>query len=94
MDRISPKVARDAELMGDDIIGKYLSKDTQRNMCEKAGSRDPKLWRFLHDRERLCNPRLLGSGTHGVAILVAINGLEYVLKVVSKGITKTLLTHG
>ena len=88
MDRASRKAARDAELMGDDIVGRFISKDTLCSSCESVGNGDPKLRRFIHDQESICNPQLLGSGKHGVAILVTVLEIEYALKVVSAGIPK------
>ena len=88
INRLSRKAARDAELIGDDITGKIVSKDPLRNSYDNIGNGDPNLRRFIHDQESIYNPQLLGSGKHGVAILGTILDIEYALKVVSAGIPK------
>lgn len=77
------KGARDAELMGEDIIGIYLSKEPLCESNQPMEDDEPKLRRFVDDHENIQRPRLIGSGKHGVVILTVIKGAKYVLKVVS-----------
>jgi hypothetical protein len=75
---------KDAELMGDDIIGIFLSEELYRDSDEPTEDIEPKLRRFIYDQEGIQNPRLIDSGTHGAVVLADIKGVEYALKVVSK----------
>lgn len=74
---------RNAELMGDDIVGIFLSEEPLRDPCKIARDGETKLRRFVHEQESICNPCLLGSGEHGVVVLADIKGVKYALKVVS-----------
>ncbi|OAG45175.1 hypothetical protein AYO21_00523 [Fonsecaea monophora] len=71
-------VNNDAELMGDDIVGKFLSQQPQNHSSPTTGDQ---LRRFTHSQENLRNPRRLGCGNHGVVVLVEIKGGLYALKV-------------
>lgn len=84
----------DAELMGENIIGIYLSKEPLCESIQPAEDDEPKLRRFVDDQENIQRPRLIGSGKHGVVVLTTIKGAEYVLKVVSTIVryTSTQLT--
>jgi len=72
---------RDAELMGENIIGIYLSEEPLCDSIQPVEDDEPKLRRFVNDKENILQPRLIGSGKHGVAVLTTIKGAEYVLKV-------------
>lgn len=83
MSRQSKREARDAELMGSDIIDTFLSREPQRDSYDTPGDGKAILGRFIHDQEDIRNLRLLGSGKHGVVFRASINNVEYALKVVS-----------
>lgn len=83
MNSQSRRDAKNAELMGDDIVGIYLSTE---KLCDSHGTMEESnasLRRFVHDEENICNLRLLGRGEHGVVVLGSIKNSEYALKVVS-----------
>ncbi|KAH0841707.1 hypothetical protein AYO21_01061 [Fonsecaea monophora] len=83
MDKEVAKRDRNAELMGDNIIGIYLSEDAFLSP-EKSESPGDKLRRFVHSQERIQNLRPLGSGIHWVVCLATIKDTPYVLKVFYK----------
>lgn len=70
------------ELMGDNIVGIFLSNELLQNPNTMSGDPQPKLRRFVHHGEIIQCSRLLGSGEHGVVLLTIIKGVEYALKVV------------
>lgn len=72
---------RHANLMGDDIIGTYLTEEILDSSSPSKTTKD-ELRRFIDDQEDIQDPRLLGSGEHGVVVLAIIKGVEYALKVV------------
>jgi len=74
---------RHANLMGDNIIGTYLSKEILDFSNPSETTRD-ELRRFIDDQEDIQDPRLLGSGVHGVVVLAIIKGVDYALKVFKK----------
>jgi Kinetochore Sim4 complex subunit FTA2 len=78
------KGVRDAELMGENIIGIYLSTEPLCKSNQTMEDNEPKLRRFVNDQENIQNPRLIGNGEHGIVILAIIKGAEYALKIVSK----------
>lgn len=76
--------ARDAELMGEDIVGIYLSREPLCESNQLMEDDEPKLRHFVHHQEKIQTPRLVGSGGHGVVIVAVIKGAEYTLKIVSE----------
>ncbi|KAI1617037.1 kinetochore Sim4 complex subunit FTA2-domain-containing protein [Exophiala viscosa] len=72
---------RDAELMGENIIGIYLSEEPMCDSTQPVEDDEPRLRRFIYDGENIQQPQLIGSGIHGVVVLIAIKGAEYVLKI-------------
>ena len=98
MSREAIRKARNAEMMGDDIIGKYLSEETfdlkeVLDSEEVLGSKEvldsneskttgDKLRRFMHHEETSKPRRVLGSGIHGVVFSAVIKDTKYALKVV------------
>ena len=80
-DRRGVKVDRNADLMGDDIIGNFLSEEVL-DPSNKSKMTGDKFQRFIHDQESFQNPRIAGRGLHGVVVLVVIKDVEYALKVV------------
>jgi len=74
------KQNRSADLMGEDIIGTFLSEEVLHASNRSTPTED-KLQRFIHDQESIQKPRLLGSGIHGVVVLVVIKNAQYALKV-------------
>lgn len=83
MSRQSVKRLRDVELMGEDIVGLFLSTEPLHDMNRRTTDDEPKLWRFIHDQENIEHPQFIGSGKHGVVVLGSIKGNDYALKVVS-----------
>ena len=83
MDKQRTKRARDAELMGENIIGIFLSREPLCESNHMTEDYEPKLRRFVNDQESIQQPRLIDSGKHGVVVLAVMNGIEYALKVVS-----------
>ena len=76
------QTARDAELMGDEIVGVILTEEPQRNLDQVKKGGDLKLWRFAHHQENINEVRFIASGEHGVVVLAMIKDLTYALKVV------------
>ena len=74
--------ARNADLMGDDIVGILLTKEHQCNSNKVTNDEAPKLRRFFHHYENIDNVRFLAGGEHGVVVLALIKDQKYVLKVV------------
>lgn len=74
---------RNAELMGQNVIGIYLSEEPMCDSTQPVKDDEPKLGRFIHHEENIQQPQLIGSGIHGVVVLTVIKGAEYVLKIVS-----------
>ncbi len=72
---------RHANLMGDNIVGTYLSEEILDSSNPSETTRD-KLRRFIDNQEDIQDPQLLGSGIHGVVVLATIKGVDYALKVV------------
>ena len=70
-------------LMGDNVIGVYLSNKLLCNLNTISRDPEPKLRHFVHHEEHIHFSRLLGSGEHGVVLLAVIMGNKYALKVVS-----------
>lgn len=77
------QLRRHAELMGDNIIGIYLSGQPLCESNQTIEDDEPKLRRFVHDQEMVEQPRLIKSSDDGVFIWAIIKGAEYLLKVVS-----------
>ncbi|OAG33886.1 hypothetical protein AYO21_12002 [Fonsecaea monophora] len=75
------KGARDADLMGESIIGIYLATEPLCESNRPVEDDEPRLRRFVDDQENIQRPRLIGSGKHGVVILTTIKGAAYALKV-------------
>jgi len=69
------------ELMGDNIIGIFLSNELLQNPNTISLDPQPKLRRFVHHGKVIQCSRLLGSGEHGVVLVTIIEGVEYALKV-------------
>ncbi|KIW36437.1 hypothetical protein, variant [Exophiala oligosperma] len=72
---------RNAELMGQNVIGIYLSEEPMCDSTQPVKDDEPKLGRFIHHEENIQQPQLIGSGIHGVVVLTVIKGAEYVLKI-------------
>ncbi|KIW75187.1 hypothetical protein Z517_11960 [Fonsecaea pedrosoi CBS 271.37] len=70
-----------AELMGEDIIGIYLSTEPFFLLQQTTEDDEPKLRRFVNHQEDIHNPRLISQGEHGVVILADIKGAEYAVKI-------------
>lgn len=81
MDKQTWRIARNAELMDNTIINVFLSEDLLFGSYETEDG-ETKLRRFVHSEEDIHNPRLLGSGVHGVVVLATIKNIEYALKIV------------
>jgi hypothetical protein len=77
------KDAKYAELMGEDIIGTYLSTELLCPSNQTTEDDEPQLRRFVDDQEDIYDPYLIGEGVHGVVVLVDIKGAKYALKIVS-----------
>lgn len=75
--------ARDAELMGEDIIGLFLSTEPLRSVKAIKSKDETQLRRFIYDQESIEQPRYLDSEEYGVVVLASIKVKEYTLKVVS-----------
>jgi len=84
MARRATRVDTDAELMGEDIIGIFLSEEVLRDSSKTTEDTELQLRRFVDGQESIQNPRLLGCGEHGVVVLAVIKGVEYALKVFKK----------
>ena len=56
MDKQFMTHARDAELMGEDIVGLFLSAEAQRGENAITSEDKPKLRRFIHDQENIEQP--------------------------------------
>ena len=76
------QTARDAELLGDEIVGVIQTEEPPRNLDQVRQGEDPKLWRFAHYQENINEVRFIASGEHGVVVLAMIKDLTYALKVV------------
>ena len=50
------KRARNAELMGEDIVGLFLSTEPLRGVQSTASEDEPQLRRFIHHQEKMNNP--------------------------------------
>ncbi|EHY51784.1 hypothetical protein ABEF92_002397 [Exophiala dermatitidis] len=85
------------ELMGDNIIGIYLSErpfhssfpseavvDEAETIDELHDATAAELGRFVDHQDKFQNPLLLGAGLHGVVVLADIKGVKYALKVFKK----------
>ncbi|OAL34875.1 hypothetical protein AYO20_05835 [Fonsecaea nubica] len=70
-----------AELMGEDIIGIYLSTEPFCLLQQATEDDEPKLRRFVNHQEDIHDPRLINQGEHGMVILVDIKGSEYAVKI-------------
>jgi hypothetical protein len=90
MDKQAERKGRSVDLMGEDFIGIFLSEEV---LCAPNKTTGDKLRRFIHDQEVVQNPRLVGSGEHGVVISAIIKDVEYVLKVVSIVTTSWRFLH-
>jgi hypothetical protein len=55
------KRARDAALMGEDIIGLFLSTEPLRDANGITSDDESKLRRFIHDQENIQQLRVIGS---------------------------------
>ncbi|KIW83107.1 hypothetical protein Z517_02351 [Fonsecaea pedrosoi CBS 271.37] len=75
------RLGRYAELMGDNIIGIYLSSEPLCDSNLTTEDDEPKLRRFIHDQETIQNLRRLGHGEHGVVVSADIEGANYALKI-------------
>lgn len=71
------------ELMGDDIIGKYLSEEPLLSSTASETKGD-KLRRFVDDKEKIGRVRVIGSGLHGVVFLGVVKDTQYAFKVFRK----------
>lgn len=60
------KDASVVELMGENIIGIYLSREPLCESHPTVEDDEPKLQRFVNSQENIEQPRLIGSGEHGV----------------------------
>ena len=81
MEKRAARIDRNVELMGEDIIGIFLSEEVLHS-SNKSKTREDKLRRFINDQESIQNHCLLGSGIHGAVVLAVIRGVKYALKVV------------
>ena len=72
-----------SRLMGDDIVGIYLSEELLSGSQNATSGNETKLGCFAYHAEVISHPRLLGGGEHGVVILAVIHGRKYALKLVS-----------
>ncbi|EXJ87490.1 hypothetical protein A1O3_04450 [Capronia epimyces CBS 606.96] len=81
MNKRSKRHPRDFELMDENIVGIYLSEQPLCDTNQTTRDDEPKLRRFVNDQESIQQPRLVGSGIHGVVILAVIKGAEYALKI-------------
>lgn len=84
MDKHAARMDRNAELMGDDIVGIFLSEEVLSS-SSKTKTRGDKLRRFVHHQESIQCLHPLGSGIHGAVLLAAIKNVKYALKVVRMG---------
>jgi hypothetical protein len=75
-------MAKDAELMGDEIVGVLLTEEQLRNVDQVKEGGDLKLRRFAHHKENIDDARFIASGEHGVVVLAVIKAQTYALKVV------------
>jgi len=57
--RQSRDAARNAELMGDDIVGILLSQELLRDAGDVIEDREPRLRRFVHDHENISKSCIL-----------------------------------
>ena len=80
------------QLMGDNIVGMFLSNELLQTPDTMSSDSQPKLRRFVHHGEIIKCSRLLGRGEHGVVILATIKGVEYALKVVCSAFLHSCLT--
>jgi hypothetical protein len=89
------KRAVDSELMGDDIIGLFLSREPPRDANDIMSDDEPKLRRsiIIHDPENIQELHVIGSGKHGIVVLAVIKGKVYSLKVVSISARVLQLVH-
>lgn len=78
------RLRRHAELMGDNIIGIYLSSEPLCDSNQAMEDDEPKLRRFIHDQEDFQSPHLIGGGEHGIVISAVMKGVEYAFKIVSE----------
>ena len=77
------KCASHTEMMGEDIIGLFLSTEPLRDTNEISSDDEPQLRRFIHGQENIEQPCVIGCGKHSVVVLASIQGKEYALKLVS-----------
>jgi hypothetical protein len=83
MDEQLTKDSRNAELMGENIIGIYLSREPLCESNQPMEDDEPKLRRFVNSQENIERPHLIDRGEDGVVIWAVIKETEYALKVVS-----------
>ena len=81
MNKHAATMVRNAELMGDDIVGIFLSEEVLGSSSKTKPMGD-KLRRFIHHQESIQCLRPLGSGIHGAVLLATIKNVKYALKVV------------
>lgn len=62
--------------MTDGTVGTYLLEKSRDEPYETTEEESPKMRRFVHYQRETHNPRVIGKGKHGVAILVLINGVK------------------
>jgi hypothetical protein len=74
---------RNSELMGDNIIGIYLSEEPLCESNQPEEDDEPKLRRFVYSQENIEQPHLIDIGEHGAVIWAVIKETKYALKVVS-----------
>jgi len=80
MDKHAATTGKNADLMGDDIVGIILSDEVLSSSSKTRPTGD-KLRRFIHHQESIQCLRPLGSGIHGAVLLAAIKNVQYALKV-------------
>ena len=91
MDKQIIKRAKDAPMMNEDIIDIFLTREPFCKSSQATLDHEPKLGRFIYDRESGEQPHLIGSGKHGIVPVLPKNRREIYQGAATKGLYSTHL---